>query len=121
MCANAVRCGLTCDGVIMVRSMGEGLQQVRLVLKGVADLSFKVLEARDKVVECALCVRVFQHTAGWDLQPAITQVIGCGLTALHCCPSYGSSLQWQHLYNEFAWANFKNLNESSILDCNLHF
>lgn len=47
---------LTCNGVVMVGSVGEGLQEISLVLKGVVDLSFKVLEAGDKVVESSLCV-----------------------------------------------------------------
>lgn len=70
--------GLTCDGIVMVGSMGEGLQQVGLVLEGVVDLRFKVLKARDEMVECVLSVRVVQHAAGWDLQPAVTQVAGSG-------------------------------------------
>lgn len=62
-----MRWSLTCNGVVMVGSMGEGLQEVSLVLKGVVDLSFKVLEARNEVVESSLCVWMVQHAAGRDL------------------------------------------------------
>lgn len=81
----------------MVGRVSEGLQEVSLVLKGVVDLSFKVLEARDEVVESPLCVWMVQHAAGWDLQPAVAQVDSCGLTALHHCCCQDASLQWQHL------------------------
>ena len=86
--------GLTCDGVVMVGSVGEGLQEVSLVLKGVVDLSFEVLEARDEVVESPFCIWMVQHAAGRDLQPAVAQVDGCGLTALHHYSCQGLSLQW---------------------------
>lgn len=78
----------------MVGSVGEGLQEVSLVLKGVVDLPFKVLEARDEVVESSLCVGMGQHAAGRDLQPAVAQVDGCGLTDLHHSPRQGLPLQW---------------------------
>lgn len=87
-------CSLTCDGVVMVGSMGEGLQEVSLVLKGVVDLSFKVLKAGDEVVESSLCVWMSQHAARRDLQPAVAQVDGCGLAALHHCSCQAPSLQW---------------------------
>ena len=67
-------CGLTCDGVVMVGGVGEGLQQVGLVLKGVVDLLFKVLKAGDEVVERSRCVWMVQHAAGRDLQPTVAQV-----------------------------------------------
>lgn len=51
----------------MVGSVGEGLQQVSLVLKGVVDLFFKILKAGYEVVERPLCVRMVQHAAGRDL------------------------------------------------------
>lgn len=88
---------LTSDGVVMVGSVGEGLQEVSLVLKGVVDLSFKVLEAGDEVVESSLGVWMVQHASGWDLQPAVAQVDGCGLPALHHRPRQEASLQRQHL------------------------
>lgn len=69
----------------MVGSVGEGLQKVSLILKGVVDLSFKVLEAGNEVVESSLCIWMVQHAAGWDLKPAVAKVNGCGLTALHHC------------------------------------
>lgn len=80
----------------MVGSVGEGLQEVSLVLKGVVDLSFKVLEAGNEVVESLLCVRMVQHAAGRDLQPAVALVDSCdgGLTALHQCSCLGPPLQW---------------------------
>lgn len=59
--------------------MGEGLQQVGLILEGVVDLLFEVLKAGDEMLERALCVRVVQHAAGWDLQPAVAQVCRRGL------------------------------------------
>lgn len=78
----------------MVGSVGEGLQEVSLVLKGVVDLFFKVLEAGYEVVESSLSVWMVQHAAGWDLQPAIAQAYGYDLTALQCCSFRGPSLQW---------------------------
>lgn len=55
----------------MVGSMGEGLQEVSLVLKSVVDLPFKVLEAGDEVVEGSRCIWMVQHAAGRNLQPAV--------------------------------------------------
>lgn len=78
----------------MVGSVGKGLQEVSLVLKGVVDLSFKVLEAGDEVIESSLCIWMVQHAARRDLQPAVAQVDSCGLTALYCCSCQGPSLQW---------------------------
>lgn len=86
---------LTCDGIVMVGSMGEGLQEVSLILKRVIDPLFKVLKARDEVVESRLSIWMVQHTSGWDFEPAVAQV--CGLTALQRFPRQGPSLQWQHL------------------------
>lgn len=82
----------TCDGVVMVGSMGEGLQQVSLVFKGVVDPFLKVLKARDEVIQSGLSIGMVQQTPGWDLQPAIGQV--CGPTALSCTPCGWGSLQW---------------------------
>lgn len=65
---------LTCDGVVVVGGVGEGLQQVSLVLKCVVDFPLKVLEPRDEVLQRALCVRMVQHAAGRDLQPAVHQL-----------------------------------------------
>lgn len=87
---------LTCDGVVMVGRVGEGLQQVGLVLKGVADLSFKVLKAGDEMVECVLCVGVVQHAAGWDLQPAVAQIASSAPMTLRCS-RHSPLLQRQHL------------------------
>lgn len=78
MCCGSLWSPLTCDGVVMVGSVGEGLQEIRLVLESVADLSFKVLEAGDEVVEGSLSIWMVQHAAGRDLQPAIAQVHGRG-------------------------------------------
>lgn len=78
----------------MVGSVGEGLQEVSLVLKGVVDLLFEVFKARDEVVESSLCVWMVQHASGWDLEPAIALVDGCGLTALHRCSCQRPFLQW---------------------------
>ena len=78
----------------MVRSVSEGLQEVSLVLKGVVDFSFKILEAGDEVVQSTLCIWMVQHTAGWDLQPAVAHVNSCGLMALHSCSRQGPLLQW---------------------------
>lgn len=58
----------------MVGSMGEGLQQVGLILEGVVDLLFEVFKAGDEMLKRPLCVWVGQHAAGWDLQPAVAQV-----------------------------------------------
>lgn len=98
MCWCACR-GLTCDGVVMVGSVGEGLQEVSLVLKGVVDLSFKVLEAGNEVVERLLGVRMVQHAAGRDLQPAVALVDGGdgGLAPLRHRSRLGPPLQRQHL------------------------
>lgn len=63
----------------MVGGVCERLQQVGLVLEGVADFPLKVLEAGDEVVEGALCVRVVEHAAVRDLQPAILEVKVCYL------------------------------------------
>lgn len=60
----------------MVGGVGEGLQQVSLVLKRVVDFPLKVLEPRDEVLQRALCVRMVQHAAGRDLQPAVHQLHG---------------------------------------------
>lgn len=90
---------LTCDGVIMVGGVGERLQQVGLVLKGVADLSFKVLKAGDEMVECVLSIGVVQHTAGWDLQPAVAEISGSDPITL-CCFCHRLLLQRQHLRAE---------------------
>lgn len=66
----------------MVGSVGEGLQEVSLVLESVVDLSFEVLEAGDQMVKSPLGVRMVQHAAGRDLQPAVAQVHGRGMRAL---------------------------------------
>lgn len=84
--------GPTCDGVVMVGSMGEGLQEVSLVFKGVIDPLFKVLKARDEVMKSGLSIWMVQQTPGWDLQPAVGQV--CCLTRLPCSPCGDGSLQW---------------------------
>lgn len=60
----------------MVGGVGEGLQEVRLVLKSVIDLPFEVLETRDEVLQRPLRVRMVQHAAGRDLQPAVHQLHG---------------------------------------------
>lgn len=79
----------------MIGSMREGLQEIRLVLKSVVDLLFKVLKARDEVVESSCCVWMVQHTAGWYLEPAVTQVTGLMLGMnLHRCSSWCSVHQW---------------------------
>lgn len=77
----------------MVGCVGERLQQVGLVLEGVADPSFEVLKAGDQVVESVLGIGVVQHAAGRDLQPAIAQIAGSSPTALSRSPL----LQRQHL------------------------
>lgn len=58
---------LTSDSVVMVGSVGEGLQEVCLVLKGVVDLSFKVLKARDEVIQGSLSIWMAQHATWWNL------------------------------------------------------
>lgn len=78
-------CILTCNGVVMVGSVGEGLQEVSLVLKGVVDFPFEVLKARNEVVESSLCVWMIQQAAWRDLQPTVAHVADCGLTTLSHC------------------------------------
>lgn len=76
----------------MVGRVGEGLQEVSLVFKGVIDPLFKVLKARDEVIESGLSIGMLQQTSGRDLQPAVGQV--CRLAALHCAARQDASLQW---------------------------
>lgn len=83
---------LTCDGVVMVGSVCEGLQQVSLVLKGVIDPLLKVLKARDEMIQGGLSIGMVQQTPGWDLQPAVGQV-RC-LTDGRRLPRRDASLQW---------------------------
>lgn len=64
----------TCNGVVMIRGVRKRLQKISLVFKRVANLPLKVLEARNKVVEGALGIRVLEHAAGRDLKPAVLQL-----------------------------------------------
>lgn len=79
----------------MVGSVSEGLQEISLVLKSVVDLFFKVLKARYEVVESSFCIWMVQHAAGWDLEPAVTQVCDLSMSVNLChCSSQCPSLQW---------------------------
>lgn len=80
-----VRLIQTCNGVIMIGSVGEGLQEISLVLESVVDLSFKVLKSGDEMVESPFGIGMVQQAAGRDLEPAVAQVQSQCVWALHIC------------------------------------